>query len=95
MSVRDIYPEIERLEARIDDLEAQLEPLLSDRTAANAQLPLLDKASALTMTAFSLNALLHGRLAERGDSFFFPQIKREELDQQIEQRLYASPKETS
>jgi len=59
MSVKNILPEIERLEGNIDALEDVLQPLLSSGSAANVQLPLLDKAKVLTLTAYAINALLH------------------------------------
>jgi exosome complex protein LRP1 len=56
--VKDISPDLERLDDQIDDLEDALEPLLENLEDLSSQLPLLDKAKLFSLTAYAIESML-------------------------------------
>lgn len=56
--VKDITPELDRLDSQLDDLEDALEPLLGNLEGISSQLPLLDKAKLFSLTAYAIESLL-------------------------------------
>lgn len=58
MSVQDVSPELDKLEAQLDNLEACLEPLLENLSDHASQLPLVDRAKLYTLTNYALESLL-------------------------------------
>lgn len=56
--VKDLTPDLERLDDQIDDLEDALEPLLGNLEELSSQLPLLDKAKLFSLTAYAIESLL-------------------------------------
>lgn len=59
MSVQDVSPELNKLEAQLDNLEACLGPLLENLSGNNAsQLPLVDRAKLYTLTNYALESLI-------------------------------------
>ncbi|SPN99766.1 related to small unique nuclear receptor co-repressor [Cephalotrichum gorgonifer] len=66
MSVQDVTPELDRLEAQLDNLEACLEPLLEHVSGSASQLPLVDRAKLYTLTNYALESLLFSGLRLQG-----------------------------
>jgi exosome complex protein LRP1 len=60
--VKDITPELDRLDSNLDDLEDALEPLLGNLEGISSQLPLLDKAKLFSLTAYAIESLLFCKL---------------------------------
>lgn len=58
MSVQDVTPDLVKLEAQLDNLEANLEPLLENLSGNASQLPLVDRAKLYTLTNYALESLL-------------------------------------
>lgn len=60
--VKDILPDLAKLDAQLDDLEDALGPLLTTDllTEQASQLPLLDKAKLFSLTAYAIESLLFG-----------------------------------
>ena len=58
MSVQDVTPELAKLEAQLDNLEACMEPLLENLSGHASQLPLVDRAKLYTLTNYALESLL-------------------------------------
>lgn len=56
--VKDITPDLERLDSQLDDLEDALQPLLGNLDEMSSQLPLLDKAKLYSLTAYAIESLL-------------------------------------
>lgn len=56
--VKDITPDLDRLDSQLDDLEDALEPLLGNLEGLSSQLPLLDKAKLFSLTAYAIESLL-------------------------------------
>lgn len=63
MSVQDATPDLVKLEAQLDNLEACLEPLLENLSGHASQLPLVDRAKLYTLTNYALESLLFCELA--------------------------------
>lgn len=61
--VKDITPELDRLDSQLDDLEEAMKPLLGDLQEMSSQLPLLDKAKLYSLTAYAIESLLFCALA--------------------------------
>lgn len=55
--VKDIVPDLKRLDSQLDSLEEALQPLL-DGLDDMSQLPLLDKAKLYSLTAYAIESLL-------------------------------------
>ncbi|EEY15907.1 conserved hypothetical protein [Verticillium alfalfae VaMs.102] len=66
MDVKTIIPDLERLDGTIDELEESLEPLLKGLPEMSSELPLLDKAKLMTLTAYSIESLLFSALRLQG-----------------------------
>ncbi|KAL2209265.1 Sas10/Utp3/C1D family protein [Sarocladium strictum] len=64
--VKDITPDLERLDDQIDDLEDTLEPLLKNLEDLSSQLPLLDKAKLFSLTAYAIESMLFSSLRIEG-----------------------------
>lgn len=56
--VKDITPDLKKLEHQLDNLEDGLEPLLENLETMSSQLPLLDKAKLFSLTAYAIESLL-------------------------------------
>lgn len=56
--VKDITPDLDRLDSQLDDLEDALQPLLGNIDEMTSQLPLLDKAKLFSLVAYSIESLL-------------------------------------
>lgn len=56
--VKDITPDLDKLDVQLDDLEDALAPLLTNLDEKASQLPLLDKAKLFSLTAYSIESLL-------------------------------------
>lgn len=56
--VKDITPDLRKLEVQLDNLEEDLEPLLEDFETMSSQLPLLDKAKLYSLTAYAIESML-------------------------------------
>lgn len=58
--IKDLKPDLGKLENQLDDLEESLEPLMGNLQELSSQLPLLDKAKLFSLTAYSIESLLFG-----------------------------------
>ena len=58
--VKDLTPDMERLDSHLDDLEDALQPLIRNLESMSSQLPLLDKAKLFSLAAYSIESLLFG-----------------------------------
>lgn len=67
MSVQDVSPELDKLEAQLDNLETCLEPLLENLSGHASQLPLVDRAKLYTLTNYALESLLFCKLYSSAD----------------------------
>lgn len=56
--VKDITPDLDRLDSQLDGLQDALEPLLGGLEQQASQLPLLDKAKLFSLTAYAIESLL-------------------------------------
>lgn len=56
--VKDITPDLDKLDYQLDKLEDALSPLLKDLNERASQLPLLDKAKLFSLTAYAIESLL-------------------------------------
>jgi exosome complex protein LRP1 len=56
--VKDITPDLDRLDDQLDDLEETLQPLLGNLEGIASELPLLDKAKLFSLTAYAIESLL-------------------------------------
>ena len=56
--VKDLSPDLDRLDGQLDDLEEAMEPLLNNLQELSSQLPLLDKAKLFSLTAYAIESLL-------------------------------------
>ncbi|KID89353.1 exosome-associated family protein, partial [Metarhizium majus ARSEF 297] len=64
--VKDISPDLDRLDRQLDNLEDALAPLLNNLNEKASQLPLLDKAKLFSLTAYSIESLLFSYLRLQG-----------------------------
>lgn len=55
--VKDLTPDLDRLDSQIDDLEDALKPL-ENLESISSELPLLDKAKLFSLAAYSIESLL-------------------------------------
>lgn len=60
--VKDITPDLDRLDSQLDDLEETLQPLLGNLDGLSSELPLLDKAKLFSLTAYAIESLLFCKL---------------------------------
>lgn len=56
--IKDITPDLSRLDTQLDALEDTLQPLLGNLEGMSSQLPLLDKAKLFSLTAYAIESLL-------------------------------------
>ena len=59
--MKDLTPDLKKLDSQLDNLEDALQPLLGNLDAMASQLPLLDKAKLFSLTAYSIESLLFGK----------------------------------
>lgn len=59
--IKDLTPDLTKLENQLDNLEESLEPLMDNLSELSSQLPLLDKAKLFSLTAYSIESLLFGK----------------------------------
>ncbi|KAG5924203.1 hypothetical protein E4U61_001342 [Claviceps capensis] len=64
--VKDITPDLDKLDYQLDKLEDALSPLLKDLNERASQLPLLDKAKLFSLTAYAIESLLFSYLRLQG-----------------------------
>ncbi|KAG5664326.1 hypothetical protein KAF25_008060 [Fusarium avenaceum] len=64
--VKDITPDLDRLDDQLDDLEETLQPLLGNLEGMASELPLLDKAKLFSLTAYAIESLLFSSLKLEG-----------------------------
>jgi exosome complex protein LRP1 len=58
MDVKSIAPDLKKLGSNLDKLEATLQPLIDNLGDMSSELPLLDKAKLMALTAYSIESLL-------------------------------------
>ena len=56
--IKDITPDLDRLDGQLDDLEEKLQPLIGNLEGMASELPLLDKAKLFSLTAYAIESLL-------------------------------------
>jgi exosome complex protein LRP1 len=56
--IKDIEPDLLRLDDQLDALEDALQPMLGDLEGLSSQLPLLDKAKFFSLSAYAIDSLL-------------------------------------
>ncbi|KAL2758449.1 hypothetical protein ACRALDRAFT_1080277 [Sodiomyces alcalophilus JCM 7366] len=66
MDVKDLAPGLDQLGSNLDDLEEALEPLIDNLADMSTELPLLDRAKLMTLTAYSIESLLFSALRLQG-----------------------------
>ncbi|OAA45019.1 exosome-associated family protein [Metarhizium rileyi] len=64
--VKDIIPDLDKLDSQLDKLEDALAPLLNNLNEKASQLPLLDKAKLFSLTAYAIESLLFSYLRLQG-----------------------------
>ncbi|KAM5347031.1 hypothetical protein ACJ41O_010036 [Fusarium nematophilum] len=64
--IKDITPDLDRLDVQLDDLEDTLQPLLGNLEGMASELPLLDKAKLFSLTAYAIESLLFSSLKLEG-----------------------------
>ncbi|KAH7176336.1 Sas10/Utp3/C1D family protein [Dactylonectria macrodidyma] len=78
--VKDITPDLDRLDSQLDDLEETLQPLLGNLDGLSSELPLLDKAKLFSLTAYAIESLLFSSLkldgADAQNHAVFTELKR-------------------
>ncbi|KAF7543899.1 hypothetical protein G7046_g9909 [Stylonectria norvegica] len=78
--VKDLTPDLDRLDSQLDDLEETLQPLLGNLEGISSQLPLLDKAKLFSLTAYAIESLLFSSLKLEGNDAqnhaVFAELKR-------------------
>ncbi|KJZ75702.1 hypothetical protein HIM_04859 [Hirsutella minnesotensis 3608] len=78
--VKDITPDLDRLDSQLDDLEDALAPLLESLDERASQLPLLDRAKLFSLSAYAIESLLFSYLRLQGanaqDHAVFTELKR-------------------
>jgi len=58
MDVKDLTPDLRKLEVQLDKLDEAMKPLLGDISEMANQLPLLDRAKLYVLTTYALESLL-------------------------------------
>ncbi|UPK91357.1 hypothetical protein LCI18_002292 [Fusarium solani-melongenae] len=78
--VKDITPDLDRLDDQLDDLEEKLQPLIGNLEGMASELPLLDKAKLFSLTAYAIESLLFSSLKLEGtdaqNHAVFTELKR-------------------
>ncbi|KAG6013757.1 hypothetical protein E4U41_004999 [Claviceps citrina] len=64
--VKDIVPDLDKLDVQLDKLEDALSPLLDKLDERASQLPLLDRAKLFSLAAYSIESLLFAHLRLQG-----------------------------
>jgi exosome complex protein LRP1 len=64
--IKDITPDLDRLDVQLEGLEEALDPLLNNLEEMSSQLPLLDKAKLFSLTAYAIESLLYSSLKLEG-----------------------------
>lgn len=63
MDVKDLAPGLDQLGSNLDDLEEALQPLIDNMADMSTELPLLDRAKLMALTAYSIESLLFCRIS--------------------------------
>jgi exosome complex protein LRP1 len=58
MDVKDLTPDLDKLDDQLDSLEEVMKPLLGDVSEVASQLPLLDRAKLFVLTTYAIESLL-------------------------------------
>ncbi|CCF44641.1 hypothetical protein CH063_13972, partial [Colletotrichum higginsianum] len=58
MAMKDMKPDLEKLDSHIDSLEDALKPLIDSLPQLADELPLLDKAKMFALSAYAIESLL-------------------------------------
>ncbi|KAH7358562.1 Sas10/Utp3/C1D family-domain-containing protein [Plectosphaerella cucumerina] len=66
MDVKSIAPDLKKLGSNLDKLETTLQPLIDNLGDMSSELPLLDKAKLMALTAYSIESLLFSALRLQG-----------------------------
>ncbi|OHW97850.1 exosome-associated family protein [Colletotrichum incanum] len=66
MALKDMTPDLEKLDSHIDSLEDALKPLIDSLPEMANELPLLDKAKMFALTAYAIESLLFSSLRLQG-----------------------------
>ncbi|GKT66547.1 exosome-associated family protein [Colletotrichum tofieldiae] len=66
MALKDMTPDLEKLDSHIDSLEDALKPLIESLPEMANELPLLDKAKMFALTAYAIESLLFSSLRLQG-----------------------------
>ncbi|ROT37671.1 exosome-associated family protein [Sodiomyces alkalinus F11] len=66
MDVKDLAPGLDQLGSNLDDLEETLQPLIDNLADMSTELPLLDRAKLMTLTAYSIESLLFSAMRLQG-----------------------------
>ncbi|PHH80697.1 hypothetical protein CDD83_3675 [Cordyceps sp. RAO-2017] len=78
--VKDITPDLDRLDSHLDGLEDALAPMLDGLDQTASQLPLLDKAKLFSLSAYAIETLLFSYLRLHGvdaqNHAVFTELKR-------------------
>ncbi|KAH6874901.1 Sas10/Utp3/C1D family protein [Thelonectria olida] len=78
--VKDIEPDLLRLDDQLEALEEALQPMLGDLEGLSSQLPLLDKAKFFSLSAYAIDSLLFSALKLQGtdaaNHAVFDELKR-------------------
>ncbi|PHH70553.1 hypothetical protein CDD80_5933 [Ophiocordyceps camponoti-rufipedis] len=78
--VKNLAPDLERLDGQLDDLEEVLSPLLEGLDERAGRLPLLDRAKLFSLSAYAIESLLFSSLRLQGvdarNHAVFTELKR-------------------
>ncbi|PFH62510.1 hypothetical protein XA68_13249 [Ophiocordyceps unilateralis] len=78
--VKDLTPDLDRLDEQLDDLEEALTPLTEGLDERAARLPLLDRAKLFSLSAYAIESLLFSSLRLEGvdarNHAVFTELKR-------------------
>ncbi|RDA96297.1 hypothetical protein CP533_1622 [Ophiocordyceps camponoti-saundersi (nom. inval.)] len=78
--IKDLTPDLDRLEAQLDDLEDALAPLTNGLDERASRLPLLDRAKLFSLSAYAIESLLFSSLRLHGvdakEHAVFTELKR-------------------
>ncbi|OBR05822.1 Sas10/Utp3/C1D family protein [Colletotrichum higginsianum IMI 349063] len=80
MAMKDMKPDLEKLDSHIDSLEDALKPLIDSLPQLADELPLLDKAKMFALSAYAIESLLFSALRLQGvdakDHHVMTELKR-------------------
>lgn len=64
MDVKNLSPDLKKLGSHLETLEETLQPLIDNLPEMSSELPLLDKAKLMTLTAYSIESLLFCKITK-------------------------------